>query len=203
MKPYLLLFFSLLYLPCRASALEVLDNFLNELKTVHAQFEQKQLSEKGKLLESSQGEFYLYRPGKFRWDYQKPYHQLIVADGEKVWVYDDDLEQVTVKDLQDTLGKTPALLLSSEKRVEDDFIVTVLPPQSNLTRLELKPRDAETQFDNIRLILQDKTLQKLELTDNLGQVTYITFHNIERNQELDMDLFIFTPPAGVDMIEEN
>lgn len=203
MKSYGLLFFSLLYLPYRVDAVEVLDHFLNELQTIHAQFEQKQLSEKGELLESAQGEFYLHRPGKFRWDYQKPYHQLIIADGEKVWIYDEDLEQVTVKDLKNALGKTPALLLSSEQKVEENFTITVLPPQSNLTRLELKPRDTETQFDSIRLILEDKTLQKLELTDNLGQVTYITFRNIKRNEKLDMDLFVFTPPAGADMIEED
>ena len=203
MKFYGLLFLALLYLPYRANAVEVFDHFLNELQTIHAQFEQKQLSEKGELLESAQGEFYLHRPGKFRWDYQKPYHQLIIADGEKVWIYDEDLEQVTVKNLKNALGKTPALLLSSEQKVEENFTITVLPPQSNLTRLELKPRDTETQFDSIRLILEDKTLQKLELTDHLGQTTYITFRNIKRNEKLDMDLFIFTPPAGVDMIEED
>ena len=191
----------LLCLATPLAAQETLDAFLKELKTLHATFKQKLFNEQGKLLETAQGEMFIQRPHQFRWDYQQPYQQLIVADGEKIWVYDADLEQVTVKNLDRALGKTPALLLSSGRQVEADFFVTPLPtPTEALARFELIPKDAQAQFESIRLTLQKNKLQGFELTDNLGQTTFITFAQGQYNQKLDQGLFIFTPPAGTDVI---
>ena len=185
------------------AAQPILDNFLKNLSSLHAQFEQQLFNETGKLIETSQGQMYIKRPNQFRWDYQKPYQQLIVADGENVWIYDPDLEQVTMKKLTKALGKTPALLLTSNRPIEEDFFVNPLPAKADITRLELLPKDAQAQFDSIRLNFRGDTLLGFELVDNLGQTTLITFKQVERNQKLEESLFIFTPPAGVDVVTED
>jgi outer membrane lipoprotein carrier protein len=178
-----------------------LENFLNSLQTLHAQFEQRQFSETGKLLEISKGEVYVKRPGKFRWEYQQPYDQLIVADGRSVWIYDKDLEQVTIKNLDDALGKTPALLLSSDGNVDRNFFVIELPRQRQLTRLLLKPKNEEAQFKSIQLNLQGSILSGLELKDNFGQTTFIAFKQAKNNLVFNESLFVFRPPSGTDIIE--
>lgn len=197
---YLLLLSSFLC-PTSLWANQLLNNFLDNLKTLHANFEQRQFSDTGKLLETSSGEVYVKRPGRFRWEYQKPYDQLIVADGSSVWIYDKDLEQVTIKNLNDALGKTPALLLSSDARVESSFFVIELPSQGNLTRWLLKPKNKEAQFESIQLNVQGNVLTGLELKDNLGQTTLIAFKNTSSNLVFREDFFIFNPPAGTDIIE--
>ena len=198
---YFLILCSSLCLSSTAFANEVLNEFFNNLKTLHAQFEQKSIDEDGNLLESSEGEVYLQRPAKFRWHYQRPYEQLIVSDGEKVWIYDLDLEQVTVKSMDSTLGKTPAWLLTSGKNVENDFIVTELSKQAGVTYWFLKPKDKEAQFNSISLSLKNDEIQHFELKDNFGQTTVITFKQSRYNQTLDKAYFTFTPPKDVDILE--
>jgi len=194
----------LCYLPNWLHAHEALDHFLRDLQSLHAQFKQEIYDEKGQILEKSQGKMYIQRPNRFRWVYQQPYQQLIVADGKKVWIYDSDLEQVTVKNLDKALGKTPAFLLSHRQAtLEKDFIINKLPSsRTGATRLELIPKDAQAYFDSMRLNLQGKKLLNLELVDNLGQTTNIYFLKIKRNQKLNANLFKFTPPAGVDIIKD-
>jgi outer membrane lipoprotein carrier protein len=201
MKLYKLLVFIIFYCPVTLWANPVLENFLNSLQTLHAQFEQRQFSETGKLLEISKGEVYVKRPGKFRWEYQQPYDQLIVADGRSVWIYDKDLEQVTIKNLDDALGKTPALLLSTDGNVNRDFFVIELPRQRQLTRLLLKPKNEEAQFKSIQLNLQGSILSGLELKDNFGQTTFIAFKQAKNNLVFNESLFVFRPPSGTDIIE--
>lgn len=197
------LFLLLWCLPNWLSAHEVLDNFLQGLRTLQAQFQQNIYNEQGKLLELPQsGKMSMQRPNQFRWEYLHPYNQLIVADGEKVWILDNGLEQVTVKNLDNTLGKTPAFLLSRERKIEEDFFINQLPSQTQLTRLELVPKDEQAQFDSMRINLNGKILLGLELVDNLGQTTHITFSEVTRNPNLEKELFIFTPPAGADIFEE-
>ncbi|RKZ36514.1 MAG: outer membrane lipoprotein carrier protein LolA [Gammaproteobacteria bacterium] len=197
------LFFVLMCLPSWLYAHEVLDKFLRELHTLQAQFVQKLYNEKGSLLESSQGKMYMQRPNRFHWDYQQPYNQLIVADGERVWIYDSDLEQVTVKNLDQALGKTPAFLLSSSRRMEEDFFINLLSSKNGVMRFELIPKDAQASFDSMRINLSGKKMLGLELIDNLGQTTFITFNKMKQNQKLSKELFIFTPPAGVDIITDD
>ncbi|MBE9562804.1 MAG: outer membrane lipoprotein chaperone LolA [Proteobacteria bacterium] len=191
-----------LLLPQSVFANKMLDEFLKQLDTMQGQFKQSLFSEQGNLLEKTQGKMYAQRPNQFRWEYKKPYEQLIVADGEKIWIHDNDLEQVTVKKLSTTLGQTPAFLFSSGENIEKDFFINQLPIEKGLMRFELIPTNAENQFDSMRIDIKDKSLVGLELVDNLGQVTHIIFEQIQNNQKLDKDLFIFTPPAGVDIISE-
>ncbi len=191
----------LCYLPSVLYANEVLDHFLQTLQTLQAQFVQKLYNEQGRLLEQSQGKMYVQRPNRFHWNYLHPYNQLIVADGERVWIYDKDLEQITLKKLDDALGKTPAFLLSSNRPVEDDFVVNQLPSKKRgITRFKLIPKDAQAQFESMYLNLKGKVILGLEFKDNLGQKTVITFKQVKRNRKLGEELFIFTPPAGVDII---
>ena len=203
MKRYWL-FLLLGCLPNGLYAHEVLDNFLQGLNTLSGQFEQELYNEKGVSLEKTGGQMYLQRPDKFRWEYQHPYVQLIVADGKEVWIYDSDLEQVTVRSLDNALGKTPALILSSNRKIDEDFVVNKLPSPKEYARFELLPKDdEEAQFDSMRLNVRGKVLLTLELVDNLGQTTVIVFHKVLRNKKLKAKLFEFTPPAGVDVIHED
>lgn len=203
MKKLYGLLFIFCCLPGELYANEALNNFLRDLGTLQAQFVQKLYNEKGSLLEESQGEMYVQRPNRFRWNYKKPYSQLIIADGKRVWIYEHDLEQVTVKKLDQSLGKTPAFLLSSDRHVEEDFLVNFVYSQDGLTRFELIPKDTEAQFDRMHINLSGNKLSELELVDNLGQTTLITFSQLKRNHKLDEELFIFTPPAGVDIINDD
>ncbi len=179
-----------------------LDEFLNNLSTMEAKFQQKQFSETGELLEISQGKMYIQRPGKFHWDYQNPYKQLIIADGKKVWVYDVELEQVTIKRLDAALGKTPALLLTNKGDVRKDFTITQLSKKANEIVFLLTPKSEEVQFENIHLTLRNKLLYKLKLIDNLEQTTEMTFSHAKLDIPVDPQLFVFTPPAGVDVVVE-
>lgn len=193
----------LLCFPNLLYADEILDKFLRGLRTLHGQFEQNLYNEQNSLLETSRGKVYMQRPNRFRWEYQHPYEQWIVADGEYVWIYDKDLEQITMKSLDKALGKTPAFLLSRKRKIEEDFFVNKLPSQRGKTRFELLPKDAEASFKRMRINLRGRTLLGFDLVDNLGQTTYITFTHLRQNRRLDKGLFIFTPPAGVDILKEN
>jgi len=192
----------LLLLPQLVFANELLDDFLEQLKTMQGQFKQSLFNEQGNLLEKSQGKMYVQRPNMFRWEYKQPYEQLIVADSQKIWIYDSDLEQITVKKLANTLGKTPAFLFGSNTNIEKDFFINQLPVESDSLRFELVPKDEQNQFDSIRIDIKNKSLSGLELVDSLGQTTYIVFEQIQNNQKLDKNLFIFIPPTGVDIINE-
>jgi outer membrane lipoprotein carrier protein len=180
-----------------------LNQFLQTLETMYAEFEQILYAQNGKEVENSKGHMYVQRPNQFRWQYVHPYNQLIVADGKQVWIYEADLEQVTVKALNAALGKTPAFLLSRQRQLQDDFFVNKLPSKGYIRRFELIPKDAEAQFDSMRLNLEGKTILGFELVDNLGQTTYINFHKMKQNVKFQKRVFTFTPPPGVDILQEN
>ncbi|MEK7991453.1 MAG: outer membrane lipoprotein chaperone LolA [Thiotrichaceae bacterium] len=178
--------------------------FLQDLTTLQADFIQRLYADTGELLEETEGQMSIQRPNHFRWAYQVPYQQLIVADGQSVWIYDEDLEQVTIKDFDTALGKTPALLLtSSQLRVEQDFNVIKLDSQSEYTRLQLEPKGEDTQFEKIILTLDGTELRGLDLVDNLDQTTTMHFKNMKRNSRLDKKLFRFIPPEDADIIDES
>jgi len=195
------LFFALC-VPTAAFAATDLSDFFKGLTTLHANFEQQLVDSNQQVIESSQGVVDLQRPGKFRWEYLTPYAQLIVTNGERIWIYDQDLEQVTIKSYKTALGNTPALLLSSTQDLKDSFTVESVPSeQENETLYELRPKDKEAQFERIRLRLMANTLRELVLYDNLGHTTRIGFMQIQTNLPIAASLFEFTPPAGVDLID--
>jgi chaperone LolA len=178
-----------------------LDKYLAEFNTLEASFSQELADEKGAVRQRSQGKVYLQRPGKFRWEYQKPYEQLIVADGKKVWIYDKDLEQVTAKPLHAAIGNTPALLLGGQVNIEKEFTISEDGRKEGLQWLTLKPQGKENQYSDIRLGFEGSTLRNMELHDNFGQTTRIRFAEEQRNKKLAPSLFEFKPPAGVDVMD--
>ncbi len=178
-----------------------LREFVDELVTMQAGFEQTLTDETGKHIETSEGKVFIQRPNKFRWDYQTLYEQSIVADGQKVWFYDKDLAQVTVKSMNAALGSTPAVLLGSNNAIDEEFTVTDLGTRDGIAWVELLPKDQENQFTTVRLGFDQSTLKEMELLDNFGQSTYIRFNKAERNITLNPELFKFEPPPGVDLID--
>lgn len=179
-----------------------LDKFLNGLDTMEANFIQTLYNPRGELVEESRGTMRLSRPGRFRLQYTNPYEQLYVADGKRIWMYDKDLEQVTVKAQADTLGSTPAMLLSTTKPLQDSFSITELGVHEGFQWLELKPRAADSNFDFVRLALEGNVLRAMEMVDGFGQTTRLYFETVKRNPSLDKAIFQFSPPPGVDVIGE-
>ena len=183
-----------------ASSLDSLKGFLRETRTARAQFKQIVLDRKLATVQEASGTMQFARPGKFRWVYDKPYEQLIVGDGAKLWIYDADLKQVTVKPLDQAIGASPAALLAGSNEIERDFVLKDLGRRGTLEWLEATPRSAESSFESVRLGFSGDTLDVMELRDRFGQTTVIRFSNVERNPKLAPELFHFTPPKGADVI---
>ncbi|WP_031431604.1 outer membrane lipoprotein chaperone LolA [Methylomicrobium agile] len=201
---FILLLSAFVSLPLQADDEPVrqLRAFLTASRSLSADFKQVLLNEQGLPAKTSFGVFYLQRPGKFRWDYQKPFSQQIVADKGKVWFYDKDLDQVTVKKLDQSLGSTPALLLSGEVSLEDNFIIEGQGKEGDMQWIKLSPKSEETTFKYILIGLTKGSLGGMELSDNFGQLTRIYFSNVLINPPLKQNLFQFEVPKGADVFEE-
>jgi outer membrane lipoprotein carrier protein len=183
-----------------AGSLERFSEFINETLTATGEFEQKIFDRNRKLLQESRGTLAFSRPGKFRWNYVKPYAQLIVGDGSRVWIYDEDLKQVTVKKLDQALGSTPAALLAGNNEAMRAFRLSDRGAKDGLEWLEALPRDKESNFEKIRMGFSSSGLRVMELVDSLGQTTVLTFASFQRNPRLDPGLFRFSPPKDADVI---
>lgn len=179
-----------------------LKNFLAASKAFSADFKQVLINEAGNPVQTSYGQFYLQRPGKFRWNYAKPFQQEIISTNGKVWFYDVDLEQVTIKKLDSSVGSTPALLLSGQVSLEDNFNMEEQGVDGDLQWIKLLPKKQEGSFKYVTIGLEKGTLAGMELMDNFGQLTRIYFSNILLNPPLKPTLFDFTPPKGVDVFSE-
>lgn len=179
-----------------------LTDFLASSKSLSADFKQVLLNEAGIPVRTSYGVFYLQRPGKFRWNYQKPFTQEIVSDSGKVWFYDTDLEQVTIKKLDESLGSTPALLLSGDISLEANFTMLDQGVDGDMQWIKLLPKSQETSFKYIVIGLKNGILGGMELSDNFGQLTRIYFSNVLINPPLKQTLFHFTPPKGADVFSD-
>jgi outer membrane lipoprotein carrier protein len=176
--------------------------FLSATRTLTADFKQVLINEAGDPVQTSYGMFYLQRPGKFRWDYKKPIQQQIVSNSGKVWFYDPDLEQVTVKKLDQSLGSTPALLLSGEVSLEENFTMEQQGEDEGLLWVKLVPKNEESGFKYVLIGLNNGSLGGMELSDNFGQLTRIYFSNVSINREIKQDLFQFNAPKGADVFSE-
>ncbi|MFI3221132.1 MAG: outer membrane lipoprotein chaperone LolA [Methylococcales bacterium] len=179
-----------------------LKNFLSTSKSFSADFKQVLINELGNPVQTSYGVFYLQRPGKFRWNYAKPFQQEIVSTSGKVWFYDVDLEQVTIKKLDDSVGSTPALLLSGQVSLEDNFTMEEQGTDGDMQWIKLLPKKQEGSFKYVTIGLEKGKLAGMELMDNFGQLTRIYFSKILLNPPLKSTLFDFTPPKGVDVFSE-
>lgn len=180
---------------------ELLQSKLNTMQTMSAQFSQV-VKAKNREVSRSSGSMALQRPGRFRWETKSPMEQLIVADGKKMWVYDVDLEQVTVKKQAKGLGGTAALFLSGYgDSVTRDFEVKE-QSSGKVTTFDLKSKSSKENFQRIKLIYTQDRLTELELHDQLGQVTTVKLKQIQSNPKLSASLFQFKPPKGADLVQQ-
>jgi outer membrane lipoprotein carrier protein len=185
-----------------AAATDELKTFLGQTQTLKARFAQMVLDRNLKPLQQAQGNMQFSRPGKFRWDYQKPYEQTIVGDGTRLWIHDKDLNQVTVRKLDRALGASPAALLAGGNDLERDFTLSNTGMKDGLDWLDAVPKSRDTVFERVRMGFGKAGLEAMELRDQFGQVTVITFADVERNPRIPADVFRFTPPQGADVITE-
>jgi outer membrane lipoprotein carrier protein len=185
-----------------AATLARLRAFVRETQTMHANFTQVVFDASGRQTAQASGEFSIARPGRFRWTVEKPYKQLLVGDGDRVWIYDQDLNQVISRKSDRALGNTPAALLSGREEVEAAFEWHDLPAADGLEWLGATPKDKESAFRELRLGFDASGLAALEVLDNFGQRTMIRLSKLERNPKLNSELFRFTPPAGADVVTD-
>jgi outer membrane lipoprotein carrier protein len=183
-----------------ASGLDALRSFVAATASAQGEFQQKVYDRKHKLTQEASGTLAFSRPGKFRWTYAKPYAQVIVGDGAKVWVYDEDLNQVTVRRLDRALGSTPAALLAGSSDFERAFSLSEQGQKDGLEWIEAKPREKESNFETIRMGFGFSGLEVMELADSFGQTTVLKFTALRRNPKLNTALFTFVPPKGADVI---
>ena len=178
-----------------------LDAFFQQLKTVSAKFEQSVLDTDAAKVGRFQGDLYISRPGKFRWDYFEPYEKQILADGDMVYVVDTDLEQITYVSQERALEGTPASILIGQDNLEEKFEIVDIGSSQEMDWVELLPRDAESQFTRILLAFAGNELRRMEMADKFGQITRFQFYDVKRNPELDKQLFVFERRQGYDLLE--
>lgn len=182
------------------NTVERLQTFLHNVHSLKADFTQTVKHATLPGAQKSHGTVLIKRPNRFRWNYVAPSKQIIDSDGEHLWIYDAELEQVTVKPLKTTLASSPAMLLSGRGSLREAFDVVAQGSEGGRDWVELKPRVADTNFKSIRVELGPHNIRAMTLTDNLGQVTRIEFVDIIRNSAIPDKVFQFTPPPDADVI---
>jgi outer membrane lipoprotein carrier protein len=200
MKRILLLLSPVLVSPTPgAASLERFQSYLRTTQSARGDFEQKVYDKNGKLVQDSRGSFALLRPNRFRWSYVKP-PQVIVGDGERIWIHDADLNQVTVRRIARVIGSTPAALLAGASDVGEAFEMKALAARDGLEWLEARPREKEAGFERMRLGLSTGGVEAMELLDHFGQTTVLRFSNVVRNPQIEAGTFRFSPPRGADVL---
>ena len=186
-----------------ADGIAELENYLSGLNSLSADFRQITISADGGQMIESTGTFYLLRPNRFRWDYETPNEQEIVADGSRIYVHDKELEQVTHSSQKKILDGTPAQLLASDEPVEDYFTLSNLDEGDGRTWVELIPKTEDTEVVKLRIAFVDGQLDTLLMEDRFGQLTRFIFTDLKRNPQLDYAMFRFERPAGSDFLQVN
>ena len=199
---FLLIFLLAIASSAHAAAIDRFKAFVKGTQSARAEFEQKVHDRNGKLSQESRGNFVFQRPGLFRWVYAKPVDQVIVGDGERVWIHDRDLNQVTVRKLSLALGSTPAALLAGSADVEKAFELSEAGSKDGLEWLEAKPREREAGFERVRMGFDAEGIRAMELMDHFGQTTQLRFSKLVRNPKVDKSEFRFQPPKGADVLGE-
>lgn len=184
----------------QASGVQALRQFYAEVQAVEARFVQTQFDEGGQQLQQSEGSFKLARPLRFRWEYDKPYSQLLVCNGSKFWLYDVDLAQVTLRPAQEALRGAPMRLLSGGAGLEQEFALAEDGNKDGLQWVKLTPRESQADFASVRMGFAGKLPRQLELRDNLGQLTRIRLEQASAARGFAPSTFEFKPPAGVEVV---
>ena len=179
---------------------DLLDHFLNDVRTLSARFDQSLIDADDILVEESNGTLEIQRPGRFRWVYDQPYEQLMIADGLNLWSYDVDLAQVTVKPQQEVLGNTPASLLGGSGSVMDDFEFVESSSDRGTVWVHLRPKSTENGFTKVELGFNDGELHRMIFSDNLQQSTLIVLYDLTVNEDIPAERFEFSPPPEADLV---
>ncbi len=185
-----------------AEARELLAKRLHSLQHYQAEFEQTVVAADGELVEQSAGRFWLTRPNRFRWEYVTPWPRLILADGERIWLFDEELEQVTVRDFDGLLEQTPAALLAGRVDALDGYAISG-ERDSDRLQVVLVPHNTHSDFSQIELEFIAGVLAEMRLRDSFGQQTEIRFSQVETAAAEEAGIFEFSVPAGVDVIDES
>ncbi len=183
-----------------SDATQRLDKFFSEVDSFKGQFIQTVYDEDNEIIQESSGDVALNKPGRFRWQYTKPYPQLILADGEYLWIYDEDLLQASAKPIDSALGNAPIMLLTNVRPLTDDFEIKDADLKDGLNWVELTPLVQDTEFLKIYIGLNEDGVKKMELQDHFSQRTVIEFVDLETNVSFMDDQFKFSAPEGVDIV---
>jgi len=182
------------------SAADLVGDYFSSLNTFQADFSQIVIDGNGQELQNSSGEVWIQRPGHFRWDYRTPYKQLVVADGKKLWTYDEDLQQATVKTVEETLSSTPAMLLSGFRPLNEIMTWQRLDDRDGKTWFRMDPKQADAAVEKVHIGFENKQLTVIEVEDGFANRTHIEFKNIKRNQAIKAERFRLELPPGTDII---
>lgn len=185
-----------------AAAIEQMQAFLQSTRTLKADFVQAVVARGGRKPQESSGTVAILRPGRLRWEIRKPYPQLIVGDGEKIWIHDQELQQVTVRKAGQAISGSPAALLAGRNELERDFVLSEAGNADGLAWVEAVPKQNESGFERVHLGFAGGDLKAMELHDSFGQTTHIRFTNLQRNAALPDSTFRFVTPPGVDVVGE-
>ncbi|MCH7880780.1 MAG: outer membrane lipoprotein chaperone LolA [Proteobacteria bacterium] len=202
MKKLVILFLVVSYLSGTAfaqSAESRLNAALKSLDNLTADFKQTVLDEDKQVVQQSSGRVAIQRPGKFSWIYTTPYEQQIIADGSELWVYDVDLDQVTVKPMESGLAAAPIMILMRQQEIGKEFVVSEVGQRKFLYWVRLEPKTKDMDYSQVYIGLKDGVVKAMELRDNFGQSTQIVFENLRLNVVHNPDIFRFIPPEGVDV----
>jgi len=189
--------------PANITGATRLRNFLANVQGMEASFRQRVIDSRQQVLEDASGSVVMQRPGRFRWNYQAPFERVIVADGEKVWLYEADLDQVTIRRLTAGIGDTPAALLTGKESVLERFTVEKSWNEEGLALVRLIPRSADADFAGVTLGFDGAELRRLVLDDRLGQQTRVDLTEVRTNPRLSPEVFRFEIPAGADVIDDS
>jgi outer membrane lipoprotein carrier protein len=188
-------------LAAQADSVDTLRDFIRDVKTGRAQFSQTVTSPDGAKKKTSTGSFEFSRPNRFRFVYAKPFEQTIVADGQKVWIYDADLNQASSRKFTSAIGATPAALLAGGS-LDKDFDLTALPAKDGLDWVQAAPKQKDGAFKSVRVGFKGKDLAAVEIVDAFDQRSLLQFSQFTSGVNFAPDAFRFTPPAGADVIEQ-
>lgn len=188
-------------LPAHADVVSDFQTTLTGLRSMQGDFTQTVTNKSGKTQISS-GDFAILRPGKFRWHYRKPFEQQIVGDGKDIWLYDPDLNQVTVKPMDKAMDASPAALLSGDNQIDKRYTLKALPARDGLAWVEAIPKQGDANFNRVKLGFANNEIRKMELEDNFGQTTRVDLRLQAINGKTDASQFRFTPPKGADVVRQ-
>lgn len=179
-----------------------LKNFLSDFNSLESNFIQQLINENGDVLEKTEGVLRLQQPGKFNWSYETPYAQKIISNGDVIWIFDEDLDQLTIKKIGDSLDETPAGIILGNNDISEHFVQLNMGVIEGYNWIDLTPKNHEAQYSNVRIGFNNAQLGMMIIQDSLGQTTRIDFIDVKKNANFSPDVFEFEVPDDVDIIDE-